>query len=67
MKKVGRPKGDNNMEKVCTIRMDENTIARLEKYCELMNIAKSEAIRMAINKMIDDNNIGKYFKCKSNC
>lgn len=59
MKKVGRPKGDNNMEKVCTIRMDEKTIARLEKYCELMNIAKSEAIRMAINKMIDDNNIGK--------
>ena len=39
--------------------MDENTIARLEKYCELMNIAISEAIRMAINKMIDDNNIGK--------
>ena len=59
MKKVERLKGDNNMEKVCTIRMDENTIARLEKYCELMNIAKSEAIRMAINKMIDDNNIGK--------
>ena len=62
MKKVGRPKGDNNMEKVCTIRMDENTIARLEKYCELMNIAKSEAIRMAINKMIDDNNIGKQYR-----
>lgn len=55
MKKMGRPKGENNMERVCTIRMDENTIARLEKYCELMNIAKSEAIRTAINKMIDEN------------
>lgn len=32
MKKMGRPKGENNMEKVCTIRMDETTIARLEKY-----------------------------------
>lgn len=53
MKKMGRPKGDNNMEKVCTIRMDENTLARLEKYCELMQIAKSEAIREAINKLID--------------
>ena len=54
MKKMGRPKGDNNMEKVCTIRMDENTLVRLEKYCELMQIAKSEAIREAINKLIDD-------------
>ena len=54
MKKKGRPKGDNNMEKVCTIRMDENTLVRLEKYCELMQIAKSEAIREAINMLIDD-------------
>jgi predicted DNA-binding protein len=54
MKKMGRPKGENNMEKVCTIRMDKSTLVRLEKYCELMNIAKSEAIRDAINKMVDD-------------
>ena len=54
MKKMGRPKGDNNMEKVCTIRMDENTLVRLERYCELLQIAKSEAIREAINKLIDD-------------
>lgn len=54
MKKMGRPKGDNNMEKICTIRMDENTLVRLERYCELMQIAKSEAIREAINKFIDD-------------
>lgn len=54
MKKIGRPKGENNMEKVCTIRMDRDTLLRLEKYCELMNIAKSEAIRGAINKLVDD-------------
>ena len=54
MKKMGRPKGDNNMEKVCTIRMDESTLARLEAYCKLMQIAKSEAIRDAINKLVDD-------------
>ena len=54
MKKMGRPKGENNLERVCTIRMDENTIERLEKYCEMMHIAKSEAIRTAVNKMIDD-------------
>lgn len=53
MKKMGRPKSDNSMEKICTIRMDENTLRRLEKYCELLHIAKSEAIREAINKMVD--------------
>ena len=51
---MGRPKGDNNMEHVCTIRMDDNTLAKLEVYCEFMRVAKSEAIRDAINKMVDD-------------
>ena len=54
MKKMGRPKGNNNMEKVCTIRMDDNTLVRLQRYCALMQIAKSEAIREAINKLIED-------------
>ena len=57
MKKMGRPKGVNNMERVCTIRMDDKTLFRLERYCEYMNIAKSEAIRVAINKMVDDEHI----------
>lgn len=54
MKKMGRPKGDNNMERVCTIRMDESTLARLEAYCEKKNIAKSEAIRDAITQLIGE-------------
>lgn len=54
MKKMGRPKGENNKEKICTIRMDESTLDRLEAYCNLMQIAKSEAIRNAINKLVDD-------------
>ncbi|MBO5628884.1 MAG: ribbon-helix-helix protein, CopG family [Aeriscardovia sp.] len=53
MKKMGRPKGDNNKEKICTIRIDEGTLRRLEAYCKLMNVAKSEAIRDAIEKMIE--------------
>ena len=54
LKKMGRPKGENNKEKICTIRMDESTLSRLEAYCNLMKVAKSEAIRGAINKMIED-------------
>ena len=56
---MGRPKGDNNKEKICTIRMDERTLSRLEAYCRLMKIAKSEAIRDAITKMIDEAPEGK--------
>lgn len=54
MKKMGRPKGDNNMVKSYTIRMNDATLIRLETYCKLMHVAKSEAIRKAINDMVDD-------------
>jgi len=54
MKKMGRPKGDNNMSKSYTIRMDDDTLTRLETYCKLMKIAKSEAIRKAINTLVDE-------------
>lgn len=53
MKKMGRPKGDNNMVNSYTIRMDDATVVRLETYCKVMNVAKSEAIRKAINDMVD--------------
>jgi len=53
MKKMGRPKGDNNMVNSYTIRMDDATVVRLETYCKIMNVAKSEAIRKAINDMVD--------------
>ncbi len=54
MKKTGRPKGENNKECICTIRLDEATLLRLSCYCEKMKIAKSEAIREAINNMMDE-------------
>lgn len=53
MKKMGRPKGDNNMVNSYTIRMDDATVVRLKTYCKVMNVAKSEAIRKAINDMVD--------------
>lgn len=57
MKKMGRPKGENNKECICTIRLDEATLLRLNRYCEKMKIAKSEAIREAINNMMDETSI----------
>lgn len=51
MKKMGRPKGDNNKECGYTIRMDNSTLRRLEMYCEKMGMLKSQAIREAINAL----------------
>ena len=54
MKKMGRPKGEDNKEYTYTVRMNEDTLRRLEAYCERLQIAKSQAVREAIEKMIED-------------
>lgn len=57
MGNVGRQKGDNNKDYNYTFRMDLVTRIRLEKYCEKMQIQKSEAIRKAIEFLTDDNEV----------
>lgn len=52
MNLIGRPKGENNKDIVCTIRIDENTARRLEMYCRKINIGRSQAIREAIDLLI---------------
>ena len=54
MKKMGRPKGTNNKENICTLRMDDETLKRLEAYCRKMNMRKSDVMREAINQLIED-------------
>ena len=57
LKKMGRPKGDNNKKIGYTIRMDEATLRRLELYCKKMGMLKSQAIREAINALpLEENN-----------
>lgn len=54
MAKKGRPKSENNMDCVCTIRMDAHTLKRLEAYCEKMMTTKSEIIREAVTELINE-------------
>ena len=54
MKKMGRPKGDNNKEHVCSIRIDDDTYNRLVAYCEFFSVPKSEAFREAIDLLIEE-------------
>lgn len=53
---MGRPKGNNNKECICSIRMDEPTLKRLDIYCKKMGILKSQAIREAIDTLTSDEN-----------
>ena len=48
MGKMGRPKSDNNKDFAYTVRMNKDTVKRLEAYCERMGILKPQAIREAI-------------------
>ena len=48
MPKAGRPKGLNNKTYNYTVRLDESTKIRLEKYCKEFNLVKSDVIRDAI-------------------
>ena len=54
MSRMGRPKGDNNKGIVCTLRMDENTAKRLEAYCRLISVGRSQAIREAIDLLLSE-------------
>lgn len=54
MAKTGRPKGENNKEHVCTIRLDDNQWRRLEAYCEKLGMIKSDAIRLALDKVVSE-------------
>ena len=45
MGRPGRPRGTNNKDVICSMRMDKETKERLDAYCEKMQIAR-QAIQM---------------------
>lgn len=50
---MGRPKGINNKDQICTLRLDKKTNKKLEQYCTNNDVIKSEVIRKAIDNLID--------------
>lgn len=56
MARAGRPKGTNNKDAICSIRMDLATKKRLEAYCKKMNTVKSAALRHAIDLLDEEAN-----------
>ena len=54
MGRPGSPRGTNNKDVICSMRMDKETKERLDAYCEKMKIAKSEALRQAIQMLTEE-------------
>lgn len=53
MTRTGRPKAENPKEIKYSIRMDAETEQRLKEYCEKHGITKGEAIRQAIQLLLE--------------
>ena len=52
--RTGRPKVDNPKNNDVKVRLDDNTIMQLNKYCEDNNITRAEAIRRGISLLLDN-------------
>lgn len=52
MSPAGRPKADNPKQARFSIRLDEDTEKKLERYCEKHCITKGEAIRRGIHLLL---------------
>lgn len=53
VKKVGRPVVGLKKETRIGIRLDEQTLAMLNKYCEQTGKSKSDVIREAIHELLN--------------
>lgn len=49
--RTGRPKIDNPKSNPIHVRLDDETLDILEKYCEQKQVSKTEGIRQGIHKL----------------
>ncbi|MEE0139712.1 ribbon-helix-helix protein, CopG family [Fusobacterium ulcerans] len=54
-KKIGRPTNNPKIERI-TVRLDEESLGILDKYCIQEKIDRGEATRRGIKKLKDDLN-----------
>lgn len=53
MAKVGRPKSDNPKGDKFSFRLDAATVKGLDDYCRKNGVTRSEAIRIAVDSLIN--------------
>ena len=52
-KKIGRPKVDNPMRIRFSVRLDDDTYSRLNKFCKKNNILKADAVRQGLEMLMN--------------
>lgn len=52
--RTGRPKIENPKNERITIRLDSDTLKKLNAYCEQEKIDKAEAVRRGINNLMSE-------------
>ncbi|MCI9682065.1 MAG: CopG family transcriptional regulator [Lachnospiraceae bacterium] len=52
--RTGRPKVDNPKSNDVKVRLDDETIKRLDKYCSEFGITRAEAIRRGIHLLLTE-------------
>ena len=50
--RTGRPKAENPKDTRFSIRLDADTVKRLDAYCEKHGITRAEAIRQGIHLLL---------------
>ena len=51
--KMGRPLSDNPRRHVVSCKLTETELKRLDKYCNLNNMSKSEVLKKSIRTIIN--------------
>ena len=51
--KMGRPLSDNPRRHVVSCKLTEKELQRLDEYCNLNNISKSEVVKRSIRTIIN--------------
>ena len=51
--RTGRPKAENPLNVDVKVRLDKSTNEKLEEYCRINNITRTEAIRRGIHLLLE--------------
>ena len=52
--RTGRPKSDDPIKYQVTVRLTKSQMDELEAYCEEKGITKGEAVRIGVQKLLDE-------------
>lgn len=53
--RIGRPKAKRPKSKDIKVRIDEDTLQKLDAYCKKQAVARAEAIRTGISLLLSQN------------